>query len=109
MKHNHQFLTVHRHCFTESWDVAKKWLTACPNVVFGFTGGVFSFKANQLEAIRRLPLDRILLETDAPYFKPKSFDNIGTQRCCLPGMGIVILFFDSNYLKISSGKFTELQ
>ena len=54
----------------------------------GFTGAVLSFNEGQIEAIRRIPLDRILLETDGPYFKPKCFERIAPSKVCLPGMSI---------------------
>uniref|UniRef100_A0A8R1HIV9 Uncharacterized protein n=1 Tax=Caenorhabditis japonica TaxID=281687 RepID=A0A8R1HIV9_CAEJA len=92
MNQNHPNLKIHRHCFTEDWKTAQKWLKACPDVHFGFTAGIYQFRQEQIEAIRRIPLDRILLETDGPYFKPKSFDGIGPTKCCLPGMAIATAF-----------------
>lgn len=60
------------HCFTESWDVAEKALA------LGFyisLSGIVTFK-NALtvkEVARRTPLDRLLIETDAPYLAPVPF------------------------------------
>ena len=57
------------HCFTEDWDTAQRALD------IGFyisLSGIVTFKnAIQLQDVaRKLPLDRILIETDAPYLAP---------------------------------------
>ncbi|CAI5444552.1 unnamed protein product [Caenorhabditis angaria] len=80
----HRYLRIHRHCYMENWENAKKWIEICPNIVFGFTPAVFNFSASQLEAIRNIPLNRIILETDAPYFVPSMFKDI-LQWVNLPG------------------------
>lgn len=57
------------HCFTESWEVAQAALDMGFYISFS---GIVSFK-NALElkeVARRLPLDRLLIETDAPYLAP---------------------------------------
>ncbi len=57
------------HCFTESWEVA------CQAMDLGFYisfSGIVTFKsAKELQEVaRQMPLDRILIETDAPYLSP---------------------------------------
>lgn len=57
------------HCFTETWDVAAAALE------LGFCislSGIVTFKnaAAVKEVARRVPLDRLLIETDAPYLAP---------------------------------------
>lgn len=61
------------HCFTgDSHDVAK--LLRYPNVVFSFSGIITFRKAEQLRfAARKIPLDRILVETDAPFLAPNPY------------------------------------
>ena len=57
------------HCFTESYEMAK----AAIDLGFYISiSGIASFnKATELkEVIRRLPLDRLLVETDSPYLAP---------------------------------------
>jgi TatD DNase family protein len=57
------------HCFTESWEVAANALEMGFYISFS---GIVTFK-NALalkEVARRVPLDRILIETDAPYLAP---------------------------------------
>jgi len=57
------------HCFTESWE------TACAALDLGFyisISGIVTFRnAESLRAIAaRIPADRLLIETDAPYLAP---------------------------------------
>jgi TatD DNase family protein len=57
------------HCFTESWSVAEAALSLGFYISFS---GIVSFKnATELkEVARRVPLDRLLIETDSPYLAP---------------------------------------
>lgn len=60
------------HCFTETWDVAAKALD------LGFyisISGIVTFKkaAQVHEVAKAVPLDRLLIETDAPYLAPVPF------------------------------------
>jgi TatD DNase family protein len=57
------------HCFTEDWDFARIMLDAGFSISFS---GIVTFpRAYPLrEIVKRTPLDRILIETDAPYLAP---------------------------------------
>jgi TatD DNase family protein len=57
------------HCFTETWDVAQKALALGFHISIS---GIVTFKkATQVQEVARLvPLDRLLVETDAPYLAP---------------------------------------
>jgi TatD DNase family protein len=57
------------HCFTESWEVAQAALDLGFYISFS---GIVTFKnARELKDVaRRVPLDRMLIETDAPYLAP---------------------------------------
>ena len=57
------------HCFSESWEVAQRALEM--NFYISFSG-IVSFKnAKELhEVAKKIPKDRILLETDSPYLAP---------------------------------------
>jgi TatD DNase family protein len=57
------------HCFTESADVADAALAEGFHISFS---GIVTFKnATDLkEVARRVPLDRMLVETDSPYLAP---------------------------------------
>ena len=67
------------HCFTGTRDEAKKILDA--GYLLGFTG-VITFKKNdELRQIVKLtPIDRLLVETDAPYLTPEPVRKITTNE-----------------------------
>lgn len=57
------------HCFTESWEVAQAAMEM--NFYISFSGIVTFKKAEDLhELAKKLPLDRLLIETDSPYLAP---------------------------------------
>lgn len=60
------------HCFTESWDVAAAALDLGFYISFS---GIVTFKNAQAlkDVARRVPLERMLIETDAPYLAPVPF------------------------------------
>ena len=60
------------HCFTENWDVAQQALDL--NFYISFSG-IVSFKnALQVQEVaRKVPIDRLLIETDSPYLAPVPF------------------------------------
>ena len=57
------------HCFTETWEMAEQALELGFYISFS---GILTFKnAESLrEVARKVPLDRLLIETDAPYLAP---------------------------------------
>ena len=57
------------HCFTGGWDLAQELLSR--NFLIGISGIVTFRNAETLRDVaRRLPPDRILVETDSPYLAP---------------------------------------
>jgi TatD DNase family protein len=60
------------HCFTETWDVAQAAMDLGFHISFS---GIVTFKnATDLKDVaRRVPLDRMLIETDSPYLAPVPF------------------------------------
>ncbi len=57
------------HCFTASRELAKTALDL--GLMISFSGVVTFKKSEELRAIARdVPLDRVLVETDAPYLAP---------------------------------------
>lgn len=59
------------HCFTGDEEQAKRYLEM--GFYLGFNGIIF--KLNLDEAIKKTPLNRILLETDCPYLAPPPMEN----------------------------------
>lgn len=57
------------HCFSESWDIAEQAMAM--NFYISMSGIVTFKNATTLhEVAKRMPLDRLLIETDAPYLAP---------------------------------------
>lgn len=57
------------HCFTGSWDWARRFLDL--GCYIGITGIVTFKKAGDVaEVASKVPLDRLLVETDGPYLAP---------------------------------------
>ncbi|MCG8047547.1 MAG: TatD family hydrolase [Candidatus Thiodiazotropha endolucinida] len=71
---------IHLHCFEGSRELMEKWLGEFPNTRFGFTGLVKNFSAASREALRHVPEDKLLLETDSPYF------HLGGRRHSSPAL-----------------------
>ena len=67
------------HCYTGNWHYAQKYLAL--GLHLGFTG-VITFPPRKtdpqtqlslLEVVANCPLNRMLLETDAPYLAPQAY------------------------------------
>lgn len=57
------------HCFTESWEVAKQAMDL--NFYISLSGIVtFKNAVDLQEVAKKIPLDRLLIETDAPFLAP---------------------------------------
>lgn len=56
------------HCYSGSYEQARKIMDLGYYVSFA---GVLTFSRRARETVRRLPLDRLLLETDAPFLAPQ--------------------------------------
>lgn len=60
------------HCFSESWEIAKRALDL--NFYISFSGIVTFKNAVELQAVaKKIPSDRLLIETDSPYLAPVPF------------------------------------
>ena len=58
------------HCFTGNKEQAEYILRTHPSFYFGI-GGVLTYKNSGLaDVVKMLPVDRLVLETDAPYLPP---------------------------------------
>lgn len=67
---------IHLHCFQGSLDTTRRFLAHFSNLAVGFTGAIITSKnRNLLSLVEEVPLERMLLETDAPYMPAQ-----GTRR-----------------------------
>ena len=58
------------HCFSEGGEWAKKFVEL--GMYISFSGNI-TYKKTDLSFIKEIPLDRIVVETDAPYLTPTPF------------------------------------
>ena len=79
------------HCYAGSQEYAKKFLDT--GAFFG-TGGMITFnKAENIRSLAQyLPLDRLLLETDAPYLAPKPHRGKPNHSKYIPLIGEKLAF-----------------
>lgn len=60
------------HCYLENWEMAQKLLNLGFNI--SFTGAItYKNKEEVSEVIKKMPLDRMMVETDCPYLTPQVF------------------------------------
>lgn len=59
------------HCYSGDWDLAEKFIKFSSKIFFGF-GGALTYKKNidLQNTASSIPVDRILIETDAPFLSP---------------------------------------
>lgn len=77
------------HCFTGTLEEAKEALKRGWSISFS---GIVTFKKSESlrEVARYLPLDRILIETDAPYLAPQSQRGKKNEPAFLPETAAVV-------------------
>lgn len=94
------------HCFTGNKIEAKSYLDL--GMYIGLTGWITDIKRNQsvLESLPFIPLDRLLIETDAPYLKPRNFSYKSSRN--EPAFLIHILDFLSDKYSIQKEKLAEI-
>ncbi|XP_034962451.1 putative deoxyribonuclease TATDN2 [Zootoca vivipara] len=63
---------IHRHCFTGRYSAIEPLLDYFPNLTVGFTALLTYPSATEArDSVQKIPLSRIVVETDAPYFLPR--------------------------------------
>ena len=79
----HLHLRGNLHCFTASYEIyerANKWADFSVGI-----GGVVTFKnSNLAKTLERIPMEKILLETDAPYLAPVPWRGRRNESAYLP-------------------------
>ena len=95
------------HCFTGSTEQVKQYLAL--GLYIGVTGWVCDEKRGEelRDAVKHIPLNRLILETDAPYLFPKTLRprNRNNEPAFLPHIGQQLaeyLQVDTEKLRISS-------
>uniref|UniRef100_A0A8C6YEV0 TatD DNase domain containing 2 n=1 Tax=Naja naja TaxID=35670 RepID=A0A8C6YEV0_NAJNA len=79
---------IHRHCFTGRYSVIEPLLDYFPNLTVGFTALLSYPSANEVrESVRKIPLNKIVVETDAPYFLPRQVPK-NVSRFSHPGVAL---------------------
>ena len=82
---------IHFHCYSGSWSLAERMLKHFHNMFLGFTGLVtFNSASNVKDVAMKVPLERLLVETDAPYMKPSNAASVD-QVCYTNFFGIIKL------------------
>ena len=70
------------HCFSSNQQFIEKIFHK--NIFFSFTGLItYSKKGKILQALKSLPLENIMLETDCPYLPPKKYQGLENQPAYL--------------------------
>ena len=67
---------IHLHCYTGSYEIATKFLNHFQKLFIGISGIVTFPKASQVHSVAyHVPIERMVLETDAPYLVPSALKN----------------------------------
>ncbi|BFY97779.1 hypothetical protein BsWGS_00819 [Bradybaena similaris] len=79
---------IHLHCFCGNSETANIWLKTFPNLYIGLTP-VITFRTahDAINTARNIPLSRLLLETDSPYFVPGNIPK-GRSSVSHPGFAL---------------------
>jgi len=89
MRHQQSNAAGVLHCFTESWDMASQALDM--GYYVSISGIVtFSNADNVREVAKRIPLDRLLIETDAPYLAPVPFRGKSNEPAYLANTAVFL-------------------
>lgn len=79
----HLHIRGNLHCFSGSWEIFQR-ASRSGDWMVGI-GGVVTFKnASLAQTVERIPMDRILLETDAPYLAPVPHRGERNESAFLP-------------------------
>ena len=65
-KENLTHLRIHLHCFVGSLQEMDNWIVTFPNIMFGISSRSLNDSLTK-ETLTKLPLEKMLLENDAPY------------------------------------------
>jgi len=101
----HDLNQVVAHCFTGSIEEVNDYVIL--DMYVGITGWICDERRGQLvqQAVKHIPLDRIMLETDAPYLLPrdlqeKPIEKNRNEPCYLPHIASVV----ADYMDIEEAR-----
>ncbi len=83
-RNNYSALRGSLHCFAGTIEDAQKVQAMLPNLGFGFNGTCTYKNSHLPEIIKYLPLEKILLETDAPYLAPVPYRGKRNEPSFIP-------------------------
>ena len=94
------------HCFTESWEMAKQIMKLGFYISFS---GIVTFKNtnNIAEVVKKVPLEKMLIETDAPYLAPVPHRGKKNEPKYLPHVAVRIAQLKNVLLDKVAKKTTE--
>ena len=82
----HLHLRGNLHCFTSSYEIYER-ANRYGDFSVGIGGGVTFKNASVAKAVERIPPEKILLETDAPYLAPVPYRGKRNESAYLPLIG----------------------
>lgn len=93
------------HCFTGDKNTLRKYLSMGFSI--GITGWICDDRRSRelREAVEIIPLDRILIETDAPYLTPRNVEGLG--RTNVPQNIVYVARELAKYRKVSEEEVIE--
>ncbi len=79
------------HCFSEDFEFAEGMVKAHENLYFSFAGNLTYRNARNLhETVRKLPLDRIVIESESPFMVPADYRGKRNRPAYLPSTAAFI-------------------
>ena len=82
---------IHLHCFTGEPHIATQFLNEFPNLYLGVCGNVTNPRqTNMRTVVCETALERLLIETDAPYHVPSNLPKAGWCRNTHPALGFYV-------------------
>ncbi|XP_063951375.1 putative deoxyribonuclease TATDN2 [Lytechinus pictus] len=105
-KHCSPLQRIHIHNFSSDALQAGKWIAAFPYCYFGIAGMAAYFTTEQIQGLRAVPADRLILETDAPHLPPRpdmtvtspeSLGDVGAVVANLRGQPLATIMAQATY------------